>query len=104
MSIFTQTIPDSFQLAVINNKGSLFQGLAKAISPNNTIGPLSILPGHANFISIITDDLRVVDLADALHEFEIELGVIRVFANEVEIYVGVETFGPEFLELLNKPE
>lgn len=102
MGVFDQSIPDSFQLAVINHQGPLFQGLAKAISTNNTVGPLSVLPGHTNFISIITEQLQVVDVGDNIHSFEMDLGVIRVFANEVEIYVGVETVQQEYLELISK--
>lgn len=85
-----QKISSKFVLTVYNQQGLIFSGEVAALSTNNEVGPLSILPGHANFISIITDQLTVFPESNQPQEIELDRGVLRVFENDVQIYVGVE--------------
>lgn len=103
-SILLKNIPQTFQLAVVGQEGYLYQGVAQSISTANKVGPLSVLPGHTNFISIITDTLKVTDVSGEVFEFELNLGVMRVFANEVDVYVGIEAVTPELMSSLQGPK
>ena len=75
-------------LAVIvrSREGVLFEGPAASVSALNDTGPFDILAKHENFISIIRQ--KIIIRSNAMREFLLNAGVIKVRGNRVEIYIG----------------
>lgn len=92
MSAIPLTIPTTFLLNVYSEKGTIFSGQVYALSTKNEVGPLSILSGHAHFISLLTGPVVIFDTPNTKQgqTVPMELGVLRAYNNTVEVYVGVE--------------
>lgn len=81
-------LPDSIPVVVHQRDGVLFEGETVAIESENEAGPLSILPGHSNFISLLSSKV-VLHLADGQEQtFEIDSALIRVFESQAVIFLG----------------
>lgn len=65
-----------------------FQGKVKAISSKNRLGNFDILPGHANFISLIFSTLTIHSL-DRKINYQFKRGVLEVSENKVKIFLGL---------------
>jgi len=65
-----------------------FKGEAQSISSKNKVGKFDILPGHANFISLIFNSLTVYTPQEE-KTYEFKRGVLEVADNEVRIFLGV---------------
>ncbi len=85
-----QNSTTEFLLRVLSEEGEIWNKPVLAIQTGNAEGPLSILSGHANFISIITDDVQIFMLGEKTHSFPVETGIIRMRDNELELFLGVE--------------
>lgn len=68
----------------------ILQGEAHAVSSLNNSGKFDILPHHINFITMITDYVKIYLPDKRMLEFHIKSGVMRVLNDNVEIYVGVD--------------
>ena len=77
-------------LAVRARENLVFIGKVSSFTSYNDKGKFDVLPGHANFISLINKSLLFKDLAGESHEIKIGLGIMRVVKNNVEVYLGVE--------------
>lgn len=76
-------------LSIINRQGILFSDSVKAVSSYNEKGLFDILPEHENFISIIYDKIVIHKADNQKEEIKIDSGVLRVYKNNVDIYVGI---------------
>ena len=65
-----------------------FEGDAYSLSAKNRLGPLDILPGHANFLSILDDCEVVIETNSGAKTFQIDKGILRVASNEVTLFVN----------------
>ncbi|EKD65680.1 MAG: hypothetical protein ACD_50C00017G0002 [uncultured bacterium] len=79
----------NISLAIRNKQRLLFDGTVKAVSSYNDRGFFDILPEHQNFISLIRDKIIIHKDNIDKEEIKINKGVLRVYKNKVEIYVGV---------------
>ena len=86
-------IPNSLFVMVRSRDKTFFNNRVKAISSFNEKGPFDILPQHANFISIIKDSVILHKETGEKEEIKIDGGVVRVFENHVNIFIGVFTRG-----------
>lgn len=68
-----------------------YQGAAKVVSATNRIGPFDVLPGHADFFSVLTPGEVVIeiDTADEPIVFHITNGIITVRNNEVLLFANI---------------
>ena len=66
-----------------------FQGQAKAVSSQNNKGAFDVLPKHANFICLIKDKVTVYPPHQQKQEIPLKNGVLKVWENEVNVYLGV---------------
>jgi F0F1-type ATP synthase epsilon subunit len=69
-------------------KKEAFTGKAKAISSRNRLGNFDVLFGHANFISLIFNDL-IIHTEDKKLNYLFERGVLEVSENNVKIFLGL---------------
>lgn len=67
----------------------LFEGQAFSLQAVNKLGPLTILPGHANLLSILTDCTVVIDGADGEQQLQIDNGILKVSSNQVALFVNL---------------
>lgn len=81
----SQTIP----LTVKSRDEIIYQGEVLAVSGVNGKGPFDILPYHGNFISIVTNKLSVLTPNRETQEITVDEGVLRVFENKIEVFLGV---------------
>lgn len=82
-------ISDHFPLVVRTRQKVLFQGEVTAISSTNTRGNFDVLPGHANFITLIKKTITFSPANGEKQQIDIDNGVLRIFNNAASIYIGV---------------
>lgn len=69
---------------------TLFEGEAKAITSHSDNGVFDVLPYHAHFICIVKKTIIVHLLNGEKKEFPIESGILQVFNNAVDVFLGIE--------------
>jgi F0F1-type ATP synthase epsilon subunit len=80
---------EEFDLLIRNRQRALYQGKAAAVSTKNDDGPMDILPQHIHFISIIKEFITITKLDGTTQEFPLDMGVLKVYQNQVRIYIGI---------------
>lgn len=85
---------DSITVTIKNRKGILVQEEVKAVSSFNDKGIFDVLPEHANFISIIKNYIILYKKDGSKNEMKISKGVLRVYENEVKIYLDISESHP----------
>lgn len=76
-------------LSIKNRQGIMFSDTVKAVSSYNDKGPFDILQEHENFISLIKEKIVIHMVNNQEQEIKIDNGVLRVYKNNVIIYVGI---------------
>ncbi len=66
-----------------------FEGAAQSISASNRIGDFAILPGHADFFSILNPGEVSIETGDKPVNFSISSGIMTVRDNQVLLFVNV---------------
>lgn len=79
----------NISLSIRNKQGLVFSGTVKAVSSYNDKGLFDILPEHENFISLIKQKIVVHKNDNKEEEFKIDNGVLRVYKNNVNIFIGI---------------
>ena len=64
-----------------------FQAKARAVSAQNRIGKFDILPGHANLISVIYNNLILYTLEKKTDVYLFEKGIVEVSGNQVRFFL-----------------
>lgn len=80
---------NNITISIRNKQGLVFKGRVKAVSSYNEKGLFDILPEHENFISLIKDKIVIHKNDNQKEEIKIDSGVLRVYENNVSIYVGI---------------
>lgn len=75
-------------LRIRSRKEVIFDGKALSVSSVNDKGPFDILPQHANFISLIKNEI-VVRTKDSEKVLKLGSGVIRVNRGIVDIFIDI---------------
>ena len=70
-------------------KEVFYQGKAEAVSSQNKLGKFDILPIHANFITLIFDNLSILTLDKKKITYQFKRGVLEVSENKVNIFLGL---------------
>ncbi|MCX7996701.1 MAG: hypothetical protein N2691_02990 [Patescibacteria group bacterium] len=82
--------PELLLVRIMSAEQSLYDSEAKAVSSVNETGKFDVLPFHANFISIVIQNVAVHDRDGSKKEFPIEIAVMKVLDNEVVVFLGIE--------------
>lgn len=82
-------MPQTFPVNVYTPKGLVFQGEVDSITSVNEKGTFDILANHTNFITVIKTNLRLRLADQKTKDYPVDLGVLRSFSQEVDIYLGV---------------
>ncbi len=70
--------------------GLFYEGEVQSLSSSNERGKFDVLPKHANFISLIKDYLIIRDKAGDERKINVEQGIIRVFKQKANVYLGIK--------------
>jgi len=82
---------NTLSVLIKNATTTLFEGKASAVSSVNEKGDFSILPFHANFISMIKEKIVVYPISGEKKEIKInDHGVLNVQSNNVSVFLGIE--------------
>lgn len=65
-----------------------FEGDAYSLSAQNKLGPIDILPGHANILTMLSDCDVVIQTNSGEKKFRIDHGLLRVASNQVTLFVN----------------
>lgn len=65
----------------------IFDGEVFSVSSFNDKGPFDVLPQHKNFISLISQLIRIGFKNGTTKEISIQSGVLRVYQNRVDVYL-----------------
>ena len=66
-----------------------YEGPAAAVSAVNSVGAFDVLPGHADFFSVLEPGDVVIDTPNEVMSFPIESGIITVRDNQVMLFVNM---------------
>lgn len=66
-----------------------FEGSAGVVSAANNVGPFDILPGHADFFSILSPSEVVIENEEEVVSFSIANGIISVRDNRVLLFINM---------------
>ena len=78
----------SLTVIVRNREKVLYSGQAAAITSINDKGVFDVLPQHENFITLIKEKVIIHKTQKDEEEIQIENGIVRVYKNNVYIYVN----------------
>ena len=66
-----------------------YEGTALVVSANNKVGQFDVLPGHADFFSVMSPGDVVIETESDIVNFAIVNGIIAVRDNEVMLFVNM---------------
>ncbi len=66
-----------------------YEGVAEAVTATNSVGEFDILPGHADFFSILDPGEVVIETSGEPVVFTITNGIIAVRDNKVTLFVNM---------------
>jgi F0F1-type ATP synthase epsilon subunit len=66
-----------------------YEGSAFSVSAKNRVGPFDILPGHADFFSMLVPCTITIDTGAEQLSFEIYSGMLTVRSDQVLLFVNM---------------
>lgn len=82
--------PKIFKVKIRDTEKTVFEGEVERISSFNEVGPFDIYPMHANFISILHQELSLYKEHKKIKELKFEQAVLKVKHDNVQIFLGIE--------------
>lgn len=82
--------PSFLSLVVKNREGTLFEGEVRSITSFNDKGKFDILPTHSNFITLVSQILKITQKEGNIREIPVDNGVLKVTENKAEVYLGIK--------------
>lgn len=76
---------------VRDKENILFEDEVRAITSFNEKGIFDVLPLHENFISIIKNSVIIHKKGGSKQEIKIGSGILKVFENKINVYLGLVT-------------
>lgn len=79
---------ETIEVYIMGANEIFWEGLALALSSANSEGPFDILPGHANFMTLIKDaEVRIHLLHDQVETFRFDQAVLFFDKDIAKIYI-----------------
>ena len=70
-------------------KEVFYQGRAETVSSQNNLGFFDILPKHANFITLIFNNLSIITPDKKKLTYQFKRGLMEVSKNKVNVFLGL---------------
>ncbi len=80
----------TFKVKVRDTENTIYEGDIERISSFNEVGPFDVYPMHANFISILRQELALYSNGQKVKELKFEQAVLKVKADTANIFLGIE--------------
>lgn len=80
-------ISDRINIKITSPKEVVWEGSAIAISSVNSEGPFDVLPGHANFITLIKDKPIIIHKKGVDKKFKFKRAVLYNRNDKIVIYI-----------------
>lgn len=80
----------TFRVIIRDTENKIFEGDCERISSFNEVGPFDIYPMHANFISILRQELSLYMNHKVIKQLQFEQAVLKVKQDIVHIFLGIE--------------
>lgn len=80
----------ALHVKVRNTDSIVFEGDVDRISSFNEVGPFDVYRMHANFISILRQQVVLYKDKQKVKELKFEQAVMKVKKDQVKIYLGIE--------------
>ena len=80
----------TFKVKIRDTENIVFEGEVERISSYNEVGPFDIYPMHANFISIVRQELVLYNNNQKVKELKFEQAVMKVKQDSANIFLGIE--------------
>ncbi len=77
-------------LKVVTRGELVYEGDVISVSSVNDKGKFDVLIRHANFITLIRDEIIIRDTGGEERVIKIGRGILKVFENEANAYLGVK--------------
>ena len=89
----------SIKVKISETENVLFEGEVDRISSFNEVGRFDVYPMHANFISLIRQELSLYQKNQKIKEIKLEQAVMKVKQDLVHIFLGIAAFdlGDQFV-------
>jgi len=88
----------TFKVKIRDTENTIYDGEVERISSYNEVGPFDIYPMHANFISILRQEVSLYNGHQKVKEMKFEQAVLKVKADTAQIFLGIEVL---FIEAKN---
>lgn len=85
-----KTQEPQLHIKVLSPTQTFYDGPAISLSATNAVGPFDILPGHANFFSLLAGGDVIINNGFQNYSFPIAKGIMKVSNNNVTLFVDVE--------------
>lgn len=66
-----------------------YEGEALSVTATNRIGEFDILPGHADFFSVLSPGGVIIEVDGEPKKFDVNNGIVTVRDNEVMLFVNM---------------
>lgn len=66
-----------------------FEGGAESVSGANEAGPFDILPGHANFFTLLLPGEVKIASQGETYRYTVSRGIVQVSGNQVQVFVDI---------------
>ena len=66
-----------------------FEGGAESVSGSNEAGPFDILPGHANFFTLLLPGDVKISSQGETYTYTVSRGIVQVSGNQVQVFVDI---------------
>lgn len=80
----------AIKVVIRDTQNIIFDGEVDRITSFNEMGRFDVFPQHANFISIIRQELTLFHQHQKVKELKIEQAVMKVKQDNVHIFLGIE--------------
>ena len=81
--------PTELKVSISSVEDRLWEGDAQSVSSENQSGAFDILPGHANFITMIEGKPIIIRTGSEEKTFNYHNAVLYVYEGEVRIFAGL---------------
>jgi F0F1-type ATP synthase epsilon subunit len=81
----------TIKLTVRDTQNIIFEGEVDRISSFNEVGRFDIYPMHANFISIIRQEINLFKDKHLIKTIQIDQAVLKIKQDTAHIFLGIET-------------
>lgn len=78
-------------LKVRDIESVVFEGEVDRISSHNEVGTFDIFPMHANFITIMNQQITLFNNHQKLKEFKVAQAILKIKKDNAQIFLGLDT-------------